>query len=282
MHVRTWNGLDAAREPGETHYRRVNDFYDGDFGSDHYYSYDVRDVPVGQLHSGTNLIEFYSQTVAHHGIEVLWPGPALTVRWGFALPIQLAQFLWKPTAGNGVRLEWMTLSETNNYGFEVQRSSSGIADFVTLPNSFVPGHGTTIDTNRYAFVDTAPVSGRSYYRLRQIDTDGTSITSEPLLVDRTTDVAAPPALPSAFALHQNHPNPFNPQTIIEFALPEDAVVTLKVYTLLGQLVATLVDGRQSAGQHAVTLDAHAWNSGVYICRMESGSFRESRKLVLVK
>jgi hypothetical protein len=81
VHVRTWNGLDAAREPGETHYRRYNGFEDTDFGGDHYYSYDVRPMPVSSLIQGTNTFSFYSQTVAHHGIEILWPGPGLMVRY---------------------------------------------------------------------------------------------------------------------------------------------------------------------------------------------------------
>ena len=61
-----------------------------------------------------------------------------------ALPIQLASFTAIPVSGGHVRLDWTTLSETNNFGFEIQRKRNGEADFHTVPNSFVPGHGTTI------------------------------------------------------------------------------------------------------------------------------------------
>jgi hypothetical protein len=78
------------------------------------------------------------------------------------------------------------------------------------------------------------------------------------------------ALPQSFALYQNYPNPFNPSTTIEFALPKSAFITLKVYNLLGEEVATLVAEKRVAGIHKINWDASGLASGVYLYRLEAG------------
>jgi hypothetical protein len=89
-------------------------------------------------------------------------------------------------------------------------------------------------------------------------------------------------LPARFALYPNHPNPFNPETTIRFDLPEDAVVQLAVYNVLGQRVATLAGGALPAGRHSVHFRADALASGLYICRLESAGFVQTRKMMLLK
>ena len=84
------------------------------------------------------------------------------------------------------------------------------------------------------------------------------------------------------SLSQNYPNPFNPSTTIAFALPYDGRVSLEVYNTLGQKVAQLLDELMTAGYHSVTFDASQLASGVYICRMKSGGFVQSKRLVLVR
>ena len=83
------------------------------------------------------------------------------------------------------------------------------------------------------------------------------------------------------ALHQNYPNPFNPVTTIRFDLPAPSHVTIRIYSMLGEEVGTLVDGEWQAGLHQVVLDATHLASGVYVCRMQTGNFTASRKLLLV-
>ncbi|MBI5214142.1 MAG: T9SS type A sorting domain-containing protein [Ignavibacteriae bacterium] len=89
-------------------------------------------------------------------------------------------------------------------------------------------------------------------------------------------------LPNTFSLSQNYPNPFNPSTIINYQLPVDNYVTLKVFNLLGQEVATLVDGVQEAGEQSVEWDASGFPSGIYYYKLQAGSFEETRKLLLMK
>jgi hypothetical protein len=111
-----------------------------------------------------------------------------------------------------------------------------------------------------------------------------SVTSDPATLSvLTTKVKDDPNQhPTQFYLAQNHPNPFNPSTVIQFGLPTSGRVTIKVSNLLGQEVRTLVDDYMAAGTHQVTFHAEGLPSGVYLYRMQSGSFVSTKKLVLVK
>ncbi|MBM3325193.1 MAG: T9SS type A sorting domain-containing protein [Calditrichaeota bacterium] len=89
-------------------------------------------------------------------------------------------------------------------------------------------------------------------------------------------------LPKEFALYQNYPNPFNPITVIQYDVPTTSQVRLTVNNLLGQEMARLVDGRQVAGTHRVSWNATNLPSGVYLCRMQTKGFMQTRKMLLVK
>ena len=90
------------------------------------------------------------------------------------------------------------------------------------------------------------------------------------------------SLPAEFSLAQNYPNPFNPKTRIEFTLPSDAKVSIKVFNILGEEVASLVDRALEAGYQSVDWDAANMPSGIYLYRITAGSFSASRKMLLLK
>ena len=93
---------------------------------------------------------------------------------------------------------------------------------------------------------------------------------------------SPRALPRDYDLTQNFPNPFNPATVIGYALPVKSHVLLTVHNLLGQVVATIVNGDQEAGFHQIRFDATGLASGVYLYRIEAGKFVQTRKLTLIR
>ncbi|HCV42108.1 MAG TPA: hypothetical protein DGH68_01395 [Bacteroidetes bacterium] len=196
------------------------------------------------------------------------------------LPIQLTYF----TASilnipQGVRLDWGTASEVNNYGFVIQRGGSG-EEFVDLPNSFVPGHGTTNVPQHYSFTDATAAAETTYYRLKQIDLDGTVHCSDAVRIDIATTV--PEIIPADFVLEQNYPNPFNPVTNFQFSIANRQLTILKVCDLLGRDVATLVNEERGPGTYTVQWDASKVASGMYFYRLDAGNFTNVKKLLLLK
>ena len=88
--------------------------------------------------------------------------------------------------------------------------------------------------------------------------------------------------PADFVLNQNYPNPFNPSTVISYQLPVSGNVTLKVYDVLGNEVATLVNDEKPAGKYEIRFDASLLSSGIYFYTLKAGSFIETKKLMLLK
>jgi hypothetical protein len=197
------------------------------------------------------------------------------------LPIQLSSFTGSVMDPGMVLLEWSTLTETNNYGFEIEKGNAALSGYATLANSFVPGYGTSGVPREYAFVDSSAGEGTWYYRLRQIDLDGTVHYTGGIRVDVLTGVTER-VLPAEFALDQNYPNPFNPGTAIAYALPRASHVRLEVFTLLGERVATLVDETKQAGYHVARFDGSALASGIYFYRLAAGDLKMMKRMLLVK
>jgi len=98
----------------------------------------------------------------------------------------------------------------------------------------------------------------------------------------TGNETTPPTVPGSFALYQNYPNPFNPTTYIRYTVPQQTHVRLQVYNLLGQEIAELVNTVQPAGTHIVAFDAHRLATGVYFYKLETGSFSDIKKMILLK
>lgn len=191
------------------------------------------------------------------------------------VPVELSSFTASLNNGN-VELNWTTATETNNQGFEVQRNSGG-EEFETI--GYVAGFGTTTETKSYAFTDGSVSAGIYSYRLKQIDLDGSFEYSQVI------EVEVP--VPAEYSLNQNYPNPFNPATKISFSLAADSKVTLKIFDVLGQEVASLFSGDLSAGAHELDFNASALNSGVYLYRLDAQgingkSFSSVKKMILSK
>jgi hypothetical protein len=151
-----------------------------------------------------------------------------------------------------------------------------------LPNSFVAGHGTTNEPHEYSFTDRTVASGTWFYRLRQVDLDGTVQLSEPVRADVPTGVRADARL--QFRLRQNYPNPFNPATMFGFQIggERDVRARLTVLDLLGREIEVIVNEVSSPGEYEIQWDASHLCSGVYFYKFEAGGFSEMRKLILAK
>ncbi len=190
-------------------------------------------------------------------------------------PVELISFKANVIEGN-VSLNWQTATETNNKGFEVERSSTSEVSGQTgwKKIGYVGGNGTSTETHLYSYTDKDVIPGKYSYRLKQIDFDGKSEYSKEVEVDVNA--------PAVFVLQQNYPNPFNPTTMIKYSIPLDQHVRLNVFNLLGQKVITLLDGMQKAGQHEVNFNASNLASGIYFYKLEAGNQSSIKKLILMK
>lgn len=188
------------------------------------------------------------------------------------VPVELTSFTAK-AAQKSVILSWETATELNNSGFEVERCADAKA-FYTI--AFVKGNGTTTEKSVYTFSDNNLSNGNYYYRLKQIDFDGTSKYSNIVQVNVNT-------VPSVFSLGQNYPNPFNPETAIEFTVDKSGFTTLKVFNSLGQEVASLFNGQAAPGQsYKIDFNASRLSSGIYFYQLQQGSNIQTHKMILMK
>ncbi len=197
------------------------------------------------------------------------------------LAVQLASLNATIVNAQNVRVDWTTTSETNNYGFEVQKSQNMLNGYATIPGSFIPGHGTTITPHSYTYTDLTTTSGTWFYRLKQIDLNGTFHFSDGVQALQPTSVT-PGDVPNEFALNQNYPNPFNPSTTIRYSTPKETSVKLEVYNIVGEKVATLVDQKQAAGLHSVQFEASNLGSGFYVYKLTTNEGSLSKKMMLVR
>ena len=188
------------------------------------------------------------------------------------LPVELTSFN-AALNKNTVELLWTTATETNNSGFEVERSTDN-TNYKKI--GFIKGNGTSSEFHTYKFIDNNLSSaGKFYYRLKQVNLDGTFEYSKVINVAMNT--------PDKFELSQNYPNPFNPTTTISFRLPEKALVTLKVYNILGQKVAVLLNGQKDAGSYQINFDAGNLSSGIYIYKLSTNTgISAVKKMTLLK
>ena len=193
----------------------------------------------------------------------------------FVIPVELASF--SATSQDGkVLLEWSTATESNNYGFEIERRAADSQQWEKA--GFVKGMGTTAEKQTYRFVDQVAGTGDYFYRLKQIDSDGSYTYSD--------EVRVSAAVPDELGLDQNYPNPFNPTTEIAFRVPKDykGAIRIRIYNLLGREVRSFQFINIESGLHKVVWDGrdnngHEVGSGAYIYTLESSKGVTFRKMV---
>lgn len=186
------------------------------------------------------------------------------------VPVELYSFTAQ-AQNQKIILKWITATELNNNGFEIQRRVAE-SDFATI--GFVRGEGTTTNQKEYSYIDKDLTDGKYYYRLKQIDFNGTYEYSSVIEVDvRSLD---------DYTLEQNYPNPFNPTTTIGYVLKEKTNTKLILFNAIGEEIAVLVNEEQEKGFHKVEFNASALASGVYFYRLQVGGFVDMKKMILMK
>ena len=237
------------------------------------YQGDGASIGICGIHNSdsTDFIDATTGSTTEGNANVLtFPASGTIYRFnpGATVPVELVGFTYS-ISGSSVTLNWQTKSETNNYGFEIE-SRNNNTEWKTI--GFVAGKGTTTESQSYQFTDKASVSSVKY-RLKQIDFNGTSEFSSILTVS---------ILPTELKLLGNYPNPFNPSTNIKFTLPASADVTLNIFNVLGQKVATPFNGKLEAGIQSLPFNASGLSSGVYVYQIKSGTQYLTGKLMLSK
>lgn len=193
------------------------------------------------------------------------------------LPVELSSFTANTDRRN-VNLKWSTTSEENNAGFDVERKSVASQTWSKIGN--VSGNGTTNNVSNYSFDDRNVETGKYNYRLKQIDNNGNFKYHQ---LSSMVDIG----VPSKFDLSQNYPNPFNPSTKINYDLPFDSKVSIRLFDMTGKEVAVIVNATQTAGYYTAQFNGANLASGVYFYNIiaEGGNaskFVTTKKMVLVK
>ncbi len=227
----------------------------------------LTDINMSDINVGTYA---FRQGSAASGPFLKLDGLILSTSWNSVTPVELTSFA-ASVGGNSVTLNWATATETNNSRFEVERKSASTS---WQKIAFIQGNGTTTQPKSYSYSDRNLNEGKYSYRLKQMDYDGT--------FEYSKVVNAEIASVDKFELAQNYPNPFNPVTTIKFNLPAAGNVKLAVYNLLGQEVKTLVNGYKEAGTHTVDFEATNLNSGIYLYKIETSTYTQTRKMTLLK
>jgi hypothetical protein len=215
---------------------------------------------------------YYHNTISIYADDeevIPWVRGCVTLTYDMCLPVEMGTVSFTPL-NNKVRVQWNTLSESNLDRFDIVRDGSRIGS----RNATNSATGS-----EYEFTDESVENGRTYhYELVVVNLDNSTET----VAQESVTPQMGSGLVSEFALYQNYPNPFNPTTSISFDLPDAENVSLKVFNLMGQPVAELANGTLPSGHHAISFDAKALPSGVYVYQLTAGSFHAQKKMLLMK
>jgi photosystem II stability/assembly factor-like uncharacterized protein len=208
-------------------------------------------------------------TDSNHGTAVGLNGTILrTVN--YSLPVELASFTAESKQGR-IEIIWRTYTEKNNQGFELQRKS-GEGEWIL--QAFIKGAGTSTNMQYYSFTDKPEIPGKYYYRLKQVDFDGSTKYSEEATVDFN--------YATEFRLYQNYPNPFNSSTTIRYSIDFRTKVIIDIFDVLGNRIETILDQEKTPGVYELSWNPENLPSGVYYCMIKAGEYIKSNKMVMVK
>lgn len=190
------------------------------------------------------------------------------------VPVELISFN-ASVINNKITLNWITATETNNRGFEIERSEVRKRKSEWEKIVFVAGNGTTTEPKSYSFTDKE-ISDELYkYRLKQIDYDGSFKYSKEISVEVNYSR-------KEYILYQNYPNPFNSTTIIKYQIPEEGRVKINLYNILGEKIKTLYKGERNKGEYTLVVSSGELSSGAYFYSLETNSSRTVKKLTVLK
>ncbi|MEM8488173.1 MAG: kelch repeat-containing protein [Bacteroidota bacterium] len=233
--------------------------------------------PLGVGRHGTQAIFYNDNIYIASGSGMKGGTPELTSHEVFetegetVLPVELAPGFAATINNNDVTLNWRTLSETNNAGFEVEQYKDGV--FTAL--GFVRGAGTTTEAQDYQFNVGEQPPGRHVFRLKQIDFDGTFAYSPQAVALIHTASAA--------HLGAVYPNPLNPEGRFTLTLAQTQDVTIGLYDLLGRQISVIYNGQlEGALAHTFALDASALAGGKYLVVAEGRQFSVSKPFTVLK
>jgi photosystem II stability/assembly factor-like uncharacterized protein len=212
----------------------------------------------------------YSMTIADEFLITAGEFGNILASFWDPVPVELTLFT-AAVSGNDVVLNWTTATETNNSGFEIQRSTDQ-KNWEVL--GFVSGNGTISETRKYSFTDKSVPNRINYYRLKQIDYNGS--------YEYSSVISADVSRIFTYSLEQNYPNPFNPSTIINYSVPVQGAVKIILFDALGREIKVLVDEQKSPGNYHTEFSASGLSSGVYFYQMKAGTFIETRKMLLLQ
>jgi hypothetical protein len=201
---------------------------------------------------------------------------------GLNIPVCLESFQGSFSEDmGGVLLEWTTASERENLGFFVLRSEALGGEYKRTSEVIIEGRGTTALPTSYSYVDDLSEAGTYYYKLLQVDNDGTTNTHGPI----TVSVGAP--TPERFAIGPAVPNPFKGTVTVSYGVPRESVVRLAIYDVRGSLIDVLHEGEQQPAMHRIVWDGQdsfgrRVKPGKYVCRLEADDYVGTVPLVMVE
>lgn len=228
---------------------------------------------------GLSEIEREIMSIEIDSLGYIWAGTNMNGIYrteGRTVPVELISFSAEVN-NNTVILNWITATEINNRGFEIEKqvmsSEYGLGRWETI--GFVDGYGTTTENKTYSYTDENLINGTYLYRLKQIDFDGSFEYSNVIEVTVVN--------PTDYFLSPNYPNPFNPDTNIDYIIPEETLVNISLYDVTGRKIKELINEKKQPGYYTIKLKGGELSSGIYFYRLViSSGFSAVKKLTIIK